>query len=150
MANLTPWRGRSEIDRFRGEIDRLFDDFLNWRPLSRPSGWGDWVPAIDVSETDKEIVVHAEVPGVDAKDIDISLNGRVLTIKGERKQEQEDKEKNYHRIERRYGSFSRSFELPADADIAKVKAHYKDGVLQINLPKTKEQSVKKIEIKTSQ
>jgi len=59
MANLTPWRGRSEIDRFRGEIDRLFDDFLNWRPSSRSSVWGDWVPAMDVSETDKEIVVHA-------------------------------------------------------------------------------------------
>ena len=148
MANLEPWRGRSEIDRFRGEIDRLFDDFLNWRPSNRPSGWGDWMPAIDVSETDKEIVVHAEVPGIDAKDIDISLNGRVLTIKGERKQNQEEKEKNYHRIERRYGAFCRSFELPADVDANKVNANYKNGVLQLNLPKTKAQSVKKIKIKT--
>ena len=104
---------------------------------------------MDVSETGKEIVVHAEIPGMDSKDIDISLNGRVLTIKGERKQEHEDKEKSYHRIERSYGSFSRSFELPADVDADKVKASYKDGVLVLNIPKTKEQSVKKIEVKSS-
>jgi len=107
------------------------------------------MPAIDMSETDKEISIHAEIPGMDAKDIDISLNGRVLTIKGEKKQEQEEKEKNYHRIERRYGSFSRSFELPADVDANNVNATYENGVLELSLPKTKEQSVKKIEIKTT-
>jgi HSP20 family protein len=149
MAGLIPWRGRSEVDRFRGEIDRLFDDFFVQSPLSRSFERGAWMPAVDISETGKEIVVHAEIPGLDAKDIDISLNGRVLTMKGERKQEQEEKEKNYHRIERRYGSFSRSFELPADVDGNKIKAVYKDGVLTVNLPKAKEQSVKKIEVKTS-
>lgn len=86
MSSLTQWRGRSEIDRFRGDIDRLFDDFLNWRPPSRSSVRGDWVPAIDLSETDEEIVVHAEVPGIEEENIDISLNGRVIKIKGDRKQ----------------------------------------------------------------
>ena len=148
MSKLIPWRDR-EIDRFRGEIDRMFDDFFTQSSFDRSVKRGDWVPAIDLSETSKEIVVHVEVPGIDAEDIDISLNGRVLTIKGERKQEQEEKEKNYHRIERRYGSFFRSFELPVDVDADKVKANYKDGVLELNLPKTKEQSVKKIEVKKS-
>ncbi len=148
MANLIPWRDR-DIDRFRGEINRLFDDFFAWRPFPRAFEEGDWTPAVDISETNKEIVVNAEVPGIDPKDIDISLTGRLLTIKGERKQEQEEKDKNYHRIECRYGSFSRSLELPADVDAGKVKATYRDGVLKLNLPKAKEQSVKKIEIKTS-
>jgi HSP20 family protein len=149
MANLIPWRGRSEVERFRGEIDRLFDDFLTRNFFGRSLGGGDWIPAADVSETGKEIVVQAEVPGMDAKDIDISLNGRILTIKGERKQEQETRENDYHRIERRYGSFARSFELPADVDAEKVKATYKEGILKLNLPKAKEQSVKKIEVKTA-
>ena len=149
MASLIPWRGRKEVDRFRGEIGRLFDDFFNRSSFGRFFEGGDWLPVMDVSETGKEIVVHAEIPGMDSKDIDISLNGRVLTIKGERKQEHEDKEKSYHRIERSYGSFSRSFELPADVDADKVKASYKDGVLVLNIPKTKEQSVKKIEVKSS-
>jgi HSP20 family protein len=149
MAGLIPWRSQGDVDQFRGEIDRMFDDFFTRIPFSRSYGREALMPAVDVSETVKEIVVHAELPGMDTKDIDISINGRLLSIKGERKQEQEDKGENYHRMERRYGSFSRSFELPADVDAGKVKATYKDGVLKLNLPKTREQSVKKIEIKSS-
>lgn len=148
MASLIPWRER-EVDRFRDEIDKMFRDFFTRSPFSRHYEGGDWLPAIDMSESEKEIVVSAEIPGMDGEDIDISLNGRVLTIKGERKQEKEGKEKNYHFLECRYGTFSRSFELPADVDSEKIKAGYKDGVLKINLPKTKQQSVKKIEVKTS-
>jgi HSP20 family protein len=149
MANLIPWRGHKEVDRFRGEIDRLFDEFFRRSPFDRSFEKGEWMPSVDISENEKEIVVNAEVPGMDSKDIDISLSGRVLTMKGERNQEKEDKGKNFHRVERRYGSFSRSFELPADVDENKVKATYKDGVLILNLPKSKEQSIKKIEVKTS-
>ncbi|MBN2062167.1 MAG: Hsp20/alpha crystallin family protein [Deltaproteobacteria bacterium] len=149
MAGLIPWSNRGEVDRFRGNIDRLFDDFFARSPFGGSFDKGDWVPAVDLSENDKEIIIHAEIPGIEVKDIDISLNGRVLNIKGERKQEKEEKEKDYHCIERRYGSFSRSFELPADVDFNNVEARYKDGVLKLNLPKTKEQSIKKIEIKTS-
>lgn len=148
MASLIPWRER-EVDRFRDEIDKMFRDFFTRSPFSRAHEGGDWLPAIDMSESEKEIVVNAEIPGMDGKDIDISLNGRVLTIKGERKQEKEGKEKNYHFLERRYGTFSRSFELPADVDSEKIKASYKDGVLKINLPKTTQQTIKRIEVKTS-
>ena len=148
MAGLIPWRGRKEVDRFRGEIDRLFDDFFT-RSSFRSFEQGDWMPAVDMRENEKEVVLHAEIPGMDAKDIDISLNGRVLVMQGEREQEHEEKDKNYHFIERKYGSFSRSLELPADVDGDKVKATYKDGVLTLKLPKTKEQSVKKIEVKTA-
>ncbi len=138
MAVLIPWRERSEIDRFRTEIDRLFDDFFVRRPFGRYSEEeGDWVPAVDISENEKEIIIHAEIPGVNAKDLDITLSGRSLTMKGEREQEQGEKIENYHRIERRYGSFFRSFELPADVDGDGVEAGYKDGVLTVNLPKTK-------------
>ncbi|MBW2092757.1 MAG: Hsp20/alpha crystallin family protein [Deltaproteobacteria bacterium] len=149
MTSLIPRHYRGEIDRFKGEIGRLFDDFFTSSFFGRSLEGMDWVPAVDISEAENEIVINVEVPGMDAKDIDISLNGRILTIKGERKQEQEEKEKNYHRIERRYGSFSRSFELPADVDANEVKAGYKDGVLNLHLPKTKEQSVKKIEVKVA-
>ncbi|MGD9034796.1 MAG: Hsp20/alpha crystallin family protein [Desulfobacteraceae bacterium] len=149
MLDLIPSRERRQLDRFRSEMDRMFDRVFDWRPFDLHVREGEWMPAIDVSETGKEIVVKAEIPGMEAKDIDISLNGRVLTLKGEKKSEQEEKEENYHRVERRYGSFSRSFELPSEVDSAKVKATYKDGVLKLNLPKTKEQSVKKIEIKSA-
>ena len=107
------------------------------------------MPAVDVTETDKEILVSAEIPGMEAKNIDISLNGRVLTLKGERKNEHEEKGANIHRIERSYGTFTRSFELPADVDAGKVEAGYKDGILKVNLKKTEAQKTKKIEIKTS-
>jgi HSP20 family protein len=149
MANITPWRGRREVGRFRNEMDRLFDDFFARSPLGRSFDGSDWTPAVDMSESENQIVVNVEVPGMDGKDIDISLSGRLLTIKGERKQEREEKEDNYHFVERKYGTFSRSFELPGDVEADKVKATYKDGVLKLTLPKTKEQSVKKIEVKTS-
>jgi HSP20 family protein len=149
MADLSLRRDRRDVDRFRGEIDRLFDDFFARSRFGRYFGSGDWKPAIDVSETSREILIHAEVPGMDVDDIDISLNGRILTISGERKQEQEEKEKSYHCIECRYGSFSRSLELPSDIDANQVKAIYKKGILSLNLPKTRERSEKKIDVKTS-
>jgi len=136
------------VDRFRGEVDRLFDDFFNRSPFNRTLEKTDWNPAIDVSENEKEVVVHAEIPGMQAKEIDIFLDGKILTIRGERKQKKEDKDKCYHRIERRYGTFSRSYELPANVDADKVKAEYKAGVLTLSLPKTKEQTVKKIVVNT--
>ena len=149
MLDLIPSRERRQLDRFRSEMDGLFDRFFDWRPFDLTVREGEWMPTVDVSETGKEVIVKADIPGMEAKDIDISLSGRVLTLKGEKRSEHEEKEESYHRVERRYGSFSRSFELPADVDVNKVKAIYKDGVLKLSLPKTKEQTVKKIEIKTA-
>lgn len=108
---------------------------------------GEWAPSLDVSETKDNIAVKAEVPGMDAKDIDISLANDVLTVKGEKKQQKEEKDENYHRVERSYGAFSRSIRLPREVQSDKIKANYKNGVLKITLPKSEEAKKKEIKIK---
>ena len=113
---------------------RGFEDAIA-RMLNEPRGTRPWTPSVDIFETENEIVVKAELPGVDRKDITLNLENNVLTVKGERKFEKETKEENYHRIEREYGSFSRSFALPTAVNGDTVKAEYKDGVLRIILPK---------------
>jgi HSP20 family protein len=145
MSELIPWRG--EMERLRNEMDRLYERFFDWRPLRRFGEAGEW-PSIDMSETEKEILVRADVPGMEAKDIHVSIDGNVLTLRGERKQEKEEKGENFHRVERSYGSFSRSISLPAGVAQDKVKASYKRGILKITLPKTQKESVKKIQVKT--
>ena len=147
MNSLIPWGEHGEMTRFRREMDRLFDRFFEGWPFKLPAEGREWAPSVDVSETAKDIVVKAEIPGMDPKDIDVSVHGDVLTLRGERKKEQEDKGENFHRIERSYGAFSRSIRLPAEVDVGKVNATYKDGVLKINLPKTKGAAAKKIEVK---
>jgi HSP20 family protein len=102
-----------------------------------------------VSETAKAVIVKAEIPGMEAKDIDIAITGDVLTIRGERRQEKEEKDENTHLVERRYGSFSRSIGLPAEVEADKVDATYKNGVLKITMTKTKKASQKKIEVKAA-
>ena len=141
----------------RGEIDRLFDDFM-------PSGFFDWPrasnfpavkfdanPKVDVSETKKEYAISAELPGIDEKDVDVTLADGVLTIKGEKSEqkEHEEKDKQVHWSERSYGSFRRSFRVPESVDTAKVAAEFKNGVLKVTLPKSSEaqKSARKIEIK---
>ena len=145
---------------FRGEMDRLFDRFgfpslrrvfdmePSWRPAS---SFSFSAPAIDMSEDDKAYKISAELPGIDAKDIDVSLSGDTLMLKGEKRQEKEEKDKNYHFSERSYGSFQRSFQLPLSIDRDKVAADFSKGVLTITLPKTAEaqKPEKKIEVKSS-
>jgi HSP20 family protein len=104
---------------------------------------------VDVKETDTEIVVKAEIPGMDAKDINISVAGDLLTIKGEKKSEREEKEENYHLVERSYGAFSRSLALPAAVDLEKIEAKYDKGVLTVTCPKKEEIKPKAIEIKAT-
>ncbi len=149
MLSLIPWRERRDLDIFRREIDSLFDRFFEGSPFETLKGDGQWIPSIDLSETNKEYIVRAEIPGVDPNDFDISLNNNVLTIKGERKHEKETKDEDFHRIERAYGSFTRAIQLPGEVDEDKVKANYKNGVLEIILPKTKEEAVKKIPVKAA-
>ena len=149
MVSLIPWSDKRELDRFEVDIDRLFERFFEPRPYKRIIRSSEWMPAMDVSETDKEILINAEIPGMEAKDLDISLSGRILTLKGERKNEHEEKDVNIHRVERSYGTFTRSFELPAEIDPDKVEADYKDGILKIKLTKSEAQKTKKIEIKAS-
>jgi HSP20 family protein len=152
MFELMPRKKREQKDLVNLHPD--FDDFFN-RFFNRDL-WASgemlredrWLPSVDISEGRKDITVKAEIPGVEAKDIDISLNGKLLTIKGEKKQEKEEKEENYHRMERSYGYFNRTIKLPSEVDPEKVDASYKKGVLKIELKKTKESETKKIEIKS--
>jgi HSP20 family protein len=111
-----------------------------------PAATTAWSPSVDIFENDSEVVVKAELPGMTAKDIEVRLENNVLMLKGERAFEKETKEENYHRIEREYGSFSRSFTLPTPVDGDKVTAEYKDGVLKIVLPKKEETKPKPIKI----
>ena len=136
-----------EFERMRREMDRLWDSFFERRPATRAKEEGAWFPSVDVSEAEGELVVKAELPGMDPKNMDISLREGVLTIKGEKKQEKEEKEEGYHLVERSYGSFTRSIRLPKEVQSEKINASYKDGVLRITLPKTEEAKKKEIKIK---
>jgi len=143
---LTPWRPFGELTSLRREMDRLWENFFGERPL--PKIWErEWAPSLEMSETKDNFVVKAEVPGIDAKDIDISLTGDVLTIKGEKRQEKEEKEEDYHLVERSYGSFSRSVRLPAEVESDRIKASYKNGILNITLPKSEKVKAKEVKIK---
>ena len=138
--------GYQPLMSLKDEMDRLFEDFFGANFLAAP--WmGEWIPALDISETQNQVVVRAEVPGINPKDIDISLSGDVLTLKGEKKAEREEKGKNYHLVERSYGSFSRSLRLPAAVDADKIEATYKDGILIIACPKKEKVKPKVIEVK---
>jgi HSP20 family protein len=128
-----------------GFFDRLFEDFELPSPFSQEM---TFTPAFDVSETENELIVKAEVPGMDQKDIDINLSDGLLSITGEKKHEKEDKNENYHCVERHYGKFSRMMRVPFEVEADKVDATYKDGVLKVTLPKSETAKPKKIEIKT--
>ncbi|MGO9379587.1 MAG: Hsp20/alpha crystallin family protein [Dissulfurispiraceae bacterium] len=121
----------------RHEMDAMFDNFFHTFDMeSFGSRLGSFTPKVDVAETDKEIRITAELPGMDEKDIDVSLQNDVLTIKGEKKEEKEDKGKDYYRMERSYGSFSKTIALPVEVETDKVEAKFKKGVLSITIPKT--------------
>jgi len=145
LMNTDPFK---DIGKVRSEMDRLLDTFLFGVPQKRDF-WEEveWLPAVDVAETKDEIVVNAEIPGMDPKEFDISLNEGTLTIKGEKKLEKEEKEENYHLTERRFGTFTRSIPLLKKVESNKISASYKDGILKITLPKSGEAKKKEIKIK---
>jgi HSP20 family protein len=128
-------------------MNRLFDE--SYRTRTGEEDWalgGSWAPAVDVYEQDMTIVLKAELPGVDPKDVDVRIENNVLTIRGERKFDNEVKKENYHRVERAYGAFTRSFTLPTVVDAGAVKAEFKDGVLRLTLPRREEAKPKQIQI----
>ena len=143
FRELAPFR---EFERMRREMDRLWDSFFERRPAKLEEG-GEFLPALDLAETGNELVVKCEVPGLDPKDIDISLSDGMLTIKGEKKQEREEKETDYHLVERSYEAFTRSIQLPKEVQGDKISASYKNGILKITLPKSEEAKKKEIKIK---
>jgi HSP20 family protein len=161
FGSVIPWREKSQVPAqredffdpfvsFRRDIDRIFDDFFNGRGL-RPmtAGWQGVTPTIDVAETDREVVVTAEIPGLDEKDCEVTLAGDVLTIKGEKKAEHEQRDGNTYYAERRYGAFSRSVRLPFEVKDEQVDATYNRGVLTVRVPKPAEaqEAVRRIEVK---
>lgn len=136
---------------FRREMDRMFEDFFGGGAL-RPAqaGWQTLTPAVGIDETDKEVMISAELPGVSDKDVEVSLAGDILTIKGEKRAEQEKRNGDSYYMERRFGSFSRSVRLPFEVHDREVDAKFKDGVLTIRVPKPAEmqKAVRRIEVKT--
>ncbi len=142
---ITPWRPFKELERIRKEMDELWESFFERRPFR--GELSEWLPSVDFSETKTSYVVKAELPGIDPKNVDISLSENVLTIKGEKKQEKEEEGENYHFVERSYGSFVRSIRLPGEVQSDKISATYKNGVLKVVLPKTEEAKKKEIKIK---
>lgn len=133
----------------RQEIDSLFENFFRGFDIEPFKRFGSFSPSIDVKESEKDISVTAELPGMDEKDIDVSLTRDSITIKGEKKEEKEEKRKDYYRMERSFGSFSRTIPLHAEIDMDKVKAEFKKGVLTVTLPKTAKaiKETKKIPVK---
>jgi len=130
---LTKYDPFQDLPDFPGGL-RLFQDTVN-RMLSEPRSQRPWTPAVDIVETENDLVLKADVPDVDMKDIDIQIENGTLSLKGERKFEKAEQGKGYHRIERSYGSFARYFSLPESVDSEKVQADYKSGVLTVTLPK---------------
>ncbi|HHT9120465.1 MAG TPA: Hsp20/alpha crystallin family protein [Candidatus Hypogeohydataceae bacterium YC41] len=143
-GEIMKWPELPSITALQREMDRLFDEFFRRGGLMRE--WR-WAPAVDVVETPDTVIVRAELPGIDPKDVDISVSGDTLTIKGEKKEEKEEKGKTFYRMERSYGAFVRSIELPTPVEADKAKADYKNGVLEITLPKVEQVKAKKIPIK---
>jgi HSP20 family protein len=144
---IVPWsrRNRNELTRLHDEMDNLFDSFF--RGLDRPfNGHRGW-PAIDVAEKEDAILVRAEVPGCQARDIDIQVYGNTLTISGEKKESKEEKDKGFYHVESSYGAFRRDIGLPTDVDQDKIEATCKDGVLSVTLPKAEKSKRVKVAVK---
>jgi HSP20 family protein len=145
--SIMRWKPGRELIGIREEMNRLFDDFFTGFPERRRGLLeGEWLPSVNISETDNSVVVTAELPGVKQEDVDITIVNDVLTLKGEKKEEKEEKKENYHRIERRFGSFQRTINLPTGVQADKAKATCKDGVLTITVPKSEEARPKTIKI----
>ena len=143
--------GTTSVRSLRDEMDRLFKTFFEDWPengllRSEPCAW---YPAVNIEESENEYLLRAELPGMEASNVDISLTDNVLSIKGEKKLEKEDKDRDYHHVECRYGTFQRTFQLPPNVDENKVKAEFSKGVMTVHIPKSPETKPKKIEIKAA-
>lgn len=143
---ITRWDPMRDIQRLQEEMSRLFDD----RVVTRGGGESvGWTPRVDIYEDEESVALRFDLAGVEPKDVDIRFENGVLTLRGERKLEREDKRDNYHRIELSYGTFTRSFSLPGTIDAEKIKAESKNGVLVVVLPKKPEAKPKSIQVKVT-
>jgi HSP20 family protein len=145
MAMLNRWDPFRDLQRLQEEMGRVFDDRLGLRS-SESVGW---TPAVDIYEDEEGVALRFDLAGVDPKDVDIRFENGTLTLRGERKLEREDKRDNYHRLELPYGTFTRSFSLPATIDPDNIRAESKNGLLTVHLPKKAEAKPKSIQVKVS-
>ena len=149
---IVRWDPFRDLATLQERMNRMFDESHRGVARSGAEDWalgGSWAPVVDIYEHEGSIVLKAELPGIDPKDVDVRLENNLLTLSGERKLDNEVKQDSYHRVERAYGSFTRSFTLPTVVDQEKIKADYKDGVLKVTLPKREEAKPKQISIGVS-
>ena len=149
---VAPWRPFMDLARWDRDMERIMGDFFGRRPWwperwLRTQGMELTAPVVDLFEEKDDIVVKAEIPGIEKNNIEVNLADHTLTIKGEKKKEEEIKEENYYRAERSYGSFVRTLGLPKDVHTDKVKATFKNGILEVRLPKTEEAKAKEVKVK---
>jgi HSP20 family protein len=148
--NLIKWDPSVELEDITARLNRIFGRAPSRTdPTSDMLTVADWMPSVDISETDTEYTITGELPGVNKNDVSITVQNGMLTIQGERRHEAEQKGKKYHRVECCYGSFMRSFRVPDDADEGKVKAEFKDGMLNISMPKSERTKAKTINVSVS-
>lgn len=143
---LTRWDPFKDLQALQDRMNRLFQEGVGRTGRSDEVLGGHWIPAVDIYEDDQEFVVKAELPGLESKDVDVQIQENVLTLKGERRLEREIDKERYHRLERSYGTFQRSFTLPNIVEQEKVKAKFKDGVLEIRIPKEERVKPKQIKV----
>lgn len=143
--HIVRWDPFRELTSLREDMEHLFDSFFARYPREKAEGF--WAPPLDIEETENEFVIKAELPGMKKEDIKISLSGDILAISGEKKKEVEEKGKTYYRMERSYGKFQRNITLPAEVEMDKAKASYKNGILTLNLPKSEISKPREIPIK---
>jgi HSP20 family protein len=147
MIAIERWRPFGSVAGWDSEMNRLFDSILE-RPVVKTNGERMWAPALDMYETKDEIVLNFELPGVREKDVTLSIMGDVLTLKGERAFDRDVKDEGYHHVERLFGKFERSVQLPMEVQTDKVQATYRDGMLEVKLPKAEEVKPREIKINT--
>jgi HSP20 family protein len=143
LVRYQPW---NSIEQLRREMDRMFDQSSSTEETSSIAT-SDWVPAVDIKESEKEFIIHADIPGVDPDDIDVHMEDGMLTIKGERESETKENRDGYKRIERQRGTFYRRFSLPDTANADKISAKSNNGVLEITIPKQEKAQPRKIQVK---
>ena len=146
---IVRWEPFSNLMTAQREFDRLFKDAFSPFHSEGELSTRTWAPPVDIYETENDIVLKAELPGVDSKDVEVKVEDNTLYLKGERKFEKEVKNESYHRVERSYGAFARSFSLPNSISAEKVKAEFKDGLLTLTLPKREEAKPRTIKIDVS-
>lgn len=156
MAKLARWQPITELERWFDRFDRMFDRMLtrllrDWEH----SFWGleswreRWVPAMEVSETSDAYIIRIELPGMKTEDIEVTLQDDILTVRGKRERSEERKDETIHFVERSYGEFVRSLRIPADVNVNAIEASYKDGILEVHLPKSEERKPRRIEVKVA-